>query len=328
MRNLRRLGTLMMVFTMIFILSACNKNDDELVLITTEAVEKTTEVATTEEVTTETVKTTEELTDKEKNITYKDLYDANKGDILLAGGLSYGMNTTYYALGEESFTEYHFLGFDSQGIYSQVYENSDGYIEILDGANSYWYVMEEDELSILIYPEPLVAAAIIDSNHNSMMFDFSAGEDSTEIVQEVYKIDGKLKVETVYGDTAGVNYLMEYTLDDSWKVEEIFCYSMDGEKLAYSTVATADTYEVPSQVKNAMAMEQGYRTITIKYVDEETLDMMYYTPVDVPIKLSMVEYGAYSDEGCTQEWVELEVDENGVYKDVTIFMKKNTKEGE
>ena len=56
--------------------------------------------------------------------------------------------------------------------------------------------------------------------------------------------------------------------------------------------------------------------------------MMYYTPVDVPIKLSMVEYGAYSDEGCTQEWVELEVDENGVYKDVTIFMKKNTKEGE
>lgn len=323
MKIRHRFGTLIVMIFMMTMLGACNKNKDELVLVTTEAV--TTEA--TEELTTETsteeLVATEELTDREKSITYQEMYDANKGDMLLAGGESYSMNTIYYALGEETFSEYRFLGFDSQGMYSQVYEDSDGYIEILDAANSYWYIVKDNQLSILIYPEPLVAAAIIDSNHNSMIFGLLGGEDSTEIVQQVYKIDGKLMVETVYGNASGENFLMEYMLDDTWKVQEFICYNMDGEKLTYSTVSGGASYDMPAMVTEAQAMAEGYRTITVTYVEEDELDMIYYTPVDVPVELSMVEYVAYSDQGCTTMWSEAEPDENGVYKDVTIYMKKN-----
>ncbi len=326
MRRLRRLGIIIVAFSMMAMLCACGKDKDELVLVTTEAT--TTEATTTEEATTEAEVATEELSDKDKGITYEDMYDANRGDVLLSGGVSYGMNTIYYALGEETFSEYQFLGFDNQGMYAQVYENSDGDIEILDTANNYWYVFEENQLSVLIYPEPLVAAAIIESNHNAMIFGLNGSEDSTEIVQDVYRMDGKLMVETVYGDSSGINYLMQYTLDDSWKVQEFYCYSMDVELLSYSFVTGGVTYEVPELITQAQAMEQGYRTITITYVDSDEMDMTYYTPLDVPVKLSMVEYQAYSDQACTTIWSEVEPNEDGVYMDVTIYMKKNTKEGE
>lgn len=326
MKKLHRLSLALVAVLLMTVVSACGKKEDELVLVTTEATTTETTQITTEAVTTEAA--TEELTDKEKGITYQDMYDANKGDALLAGGTNYSMNTIYYANGQETFSEYHFLGFDNQGMYSQVYEDSDGYVEILDAANGYWYVVKDNKPSLLIYPEPLVAAAIIDSNHNSMIFGFSGGEDSTEIVQEVYKVEGMLKVGTVYGSSSGTNYQMEYTLDDSWKVQEFNCYNMDGELLSYSFVTAGASYEVPAVVAEAMAMEQGYRTVTITYVDSDEMDMTYYTPLDVGIELSMMEYEAYSDQACTTVWVESEPDESGVYKDVTIYMKKNTKEGE
>ncbi len=325
MKRFQRFSIMVIAFTMMAGLVACNKKDDELVLVTTEAVTESTE---TTEVVTEEVTTTEELTDREKNITFQELYDANKGDTLLAGGISYSMDTVYYASGKETFSEYQFLGFDSRGMYSQAYEDSDDYVEILDAANNYWYVIEDNKLSVLIYPEPFVSAAIVDSNHNSMIFGLSGGQDGTEIVQDVYKADGKLMVETVYGNSEGVNYNMVYTLDDLWIVQEFDCYNMDGELISHSTVTEGAIYEVPAIVTQAMAMEQGYRTITVTYVDGEELDMMYYTPMDVPVVLSTIEYEAYSDQGCTVVWTESEPDENGVYKDVTIYMKKNTKEGE
>jgi len=74
-------------------------------------------------------------------------------------------------------------------------------------------------------------------------------------------------------------------------------------------------------------MEEGYRTINFTYVDGDQLDMTYYTAVDVPVELELIEYIAYSDEQCTTVWSEIEADENGVYKDVTIYMKKNSKDG-
>ena len=77
-------------------------------------------------------------------------------------------------------------------------------------------------------------------------------------------------------------------------------------------------------VTDAMAMEAGYRTINITYVDGDQLDMAYYTPLNVPVELSLIEYVAYSDQGCTTAWTEIEPDENGTYKDVTIYMKKNS----
>lgn len=328
MRRLKRLGIIIAAFSMMAMLGACGKDKDELVLVTTEATATTTEATTTEEATTEVVASTEEASNREKQITFQDLYDANKGDVLLSGGESYSLNTIYYALGEETFSEYEFLGFDGQGMYAQVYEDSDGSIELLDIANSYWYVFKENQLSVLIYPEPLVAAAIIESNHNAMIFGLNGSDGSTEIVQDVYRMDGKLMVETVYGDASGINYLMQYTLDDSWKVQEFNCYSMDGELLSYSFVTAGATYEVPEQISQAQAMEQGYRTITITYVDSDEMDMTYYTPVDIPVELSMIEYQAYSDQACTTTWSEVEPNEDGAYMDVTIYMKKNTKEGE
>ena len=74
--------------------------DDKLVMVTTES---STEVATTtEQLATQEDATTEEVvnkvpaTDEEAKITLQQIYDANKGDILLAGGKNYSLNTIYY----------------------------------------------------------------------------------------------------------------------------------------------------------------------------------------------------------------------------------------
>ncbi|MBE5953467.1 MAG: hypothetical protein E7257_04845 [Lachnospiraceae bacterium] len=323
MRRLKRIGLTIVMVACATALVACGKKD-ELVLVTTESTVSTTEATT--EVTTEA--TTEELTEMEKRITYQDMYDANKGDVLLSGGENYSMNTIYYANGEETFSEYQFLGFDSKGMYAQVYEDSDGYVKVLDAANNYWYQIKDNQLSILLYPEPLVAAAIVDSNHNSMVFGLSGGADSTEVVEEVYKQDGMLMVKTVYSGASGEKYFMEYTLDDGFKVQKFDCYNQAGEKLSYSFVTAGASYDIPEDITEAMAMEQGYRTISITYVDGDQFDMPYYTPLNVPVEISTLEYEAYSNEACTVPWSEVAPDEAGVYKDVTIYMKKNTKEGE
>lgn len=323
MKKIRRLGTLMVSILVMMTLGACNKNKDELVLVTTESTtmtEATTE-ASTEELITEVA--TEEAQGAENSISFEDMYDCNKGDTLLAGGESYGVNTIYYSGEEESYSEYEFLGFDNTGMYAQVYENSDGRVEVLDVANSYWYVFEENQLSVLIYPEPLVAAAIIDSNHNSMIFGLSGREDGTEVVENVYRREGKLIVETVYNDASGENYMLEYTLNDDWIVEEFYCYDSSKRKMSYSLVTAGDTYEIPDLITEAQAMVDGYRTITFTYVNEDQIDMTYYTPLNVPIELSLMEYVAYSDQECTVEWALDEPGEDGVYKDVTIYLKKN-----
>ena len=58
-------------------------------------------------------------------------------------------------------------------------------------------------------------------------------------------------------------------------------------------------------------------------MNEDQIDMTYYTPLNVPIELSLMEYVAYSDQECTVEWALDEPGEDGVYKDVTIYLKKN-----
>jgi len=310
---------------MLGLLTACDKKEDELVLVTTEAVAtEATQEVTTEEITEE---LTEEATGGDKSISYQDMYDANKGDVLLASGESYSINTIFYSNGKESYSEFQFLGFDDRGMYTQIYEDSDGYVEILDAANNYWYVVKDNKLSVLIYPEPLAAAAIIDSNHNSMIFELSGREEGTETVEAVYRKDGKLCVDTVYGETKSDQLKMKYILQDNWIVQEYGCYDIKGELLSYAKVTQGATYDIPKIVADAMAMEEGYRTINFTYVDGDQLDMTYYTAVDVPVELELIEYIAYSDEQCTTVWSEIEADENGVYKDVTIYMKKNSKDG-
>lgn len=328
MKKIHRIGTLITALILAMSLGACNKEDDKLVLVTTESKGTTdTELSTTESVTTES-QVTEEISDRDKGITYQDMYEANRGDVLLSGGTSYGMNTIYYSGDKEVYSEYQFLGFDAQGMYAQVYEDSEGRVEILDAANNYWYVVDGNQLSVLIYPEPYVASAIVDSKHNAFIFTLSAGEDATEIVENVYRENGKLVVETVFGNSEGENYQMEYILDDDWGVEEYYCYNMDQEKISHSIVTAGDTYEVPEVITEAQAMTDGYRTITVTYMDSDEMDMVYYAPVDIPVEISLMDYVAYSDAACTTVWAEAEPDENGIYKDVTIYMKEDAKEGE
>ena len=325
MKNTHRYGLTLVIVCLMTMLGACQKKEDELVLVTTEAT--TTEavaVTTTEAVVDEDA--TEEAIGRENSMSFEDLYQCNKGDALLAGGVSYGMNTIYYSGDEEKYSEYQFLGFDDAGMYAQVYEDSNGRVEILDAANSYWYVIEDNQLSVLLYPEPLVAAAIIDSNHNSMIFGLASTNGSAEVVTDVYRKSGKLMVETEYSNVSGEGYMLEYTLDDSWKVEEFYCYDKEGGKVSYSLVTAGATYEIPEMVTEAMAMEEGYRTVSIVYVDGDQMDISYYTPQKVPVQLSTLEYVAYSDQACSAAWNEIEPDENGVYKDVTIYMKKSSVE--
>lgn len=301
------------------VLTACgNDKDDELILIPVTTTEATTTEATTTE---DPGPSTEEASEKDKAITIQQLRDANRGDILLAGGVSYGMETIYYSGDKEVYSEYNFLGFDNEGMYAQVYEDSDGYVKLLDMANNYWYVVDENQLSILIYPEQLVGAAIIDSNHNDMVFSFTDSNAGTELVQTVYMREGVLVVETLYGSSTGENYYLEYTLDDNWMVQDYYCYDKAGNKISYSKVLPGESYQVPDMVTEAKAMEAGYRTVNVTFADGAQLDSTYYTPLNVPIDISTIEYMAYSDVSCTTPWKEVEPDETGVYKDVTIYMK-------
>ena len=305
---------------MMMTLGACNKKDDELVLVTTETLTTETTALTTEEVTTE--ESTESARGSENSISFEDLYECNKGDNLLADGTSYSINTIYYSGEDEIYSEYKFLGFDDQGMYAQVYEDSDKHVEILDPANNYWYRVKDNKVSILLYPEQLVAAAIIESNHNSMILGLSGQKGSSETVVDRYRKDGKLVIETEYSNEAGDKYTLKYILSDDWKVEEYYCFDMEGTKISHSRVTKGVTYDIPEEITTAQAMEDGYRTINVIYVEGEQIDLPFYTPLDIPVELGLIEYEAYSDEACTTLWKEVEPDENGVYMDVTIYMKK------
>ena len=100
MRKSHRLSLIALSIFLMIAISACGKKEDDLVLVTTEATATETTQSTTEATTAEAA--TEELSEKEKGITYQDMLEANKGDVLLAGGVSYSMNTIFYANGEES----------------------------------------------------------------------------------------------------------------------------------------------------------------------------------------------------------------------------------
>ena len=101
-------------------LTACGK-EDKLVLVTTEAAASQSDATTTEDIladireeaenTTEEEKKREPASEEDKKVTMEAIYDANKGDTLLAGGNNYSLNTIYYSDGVEVYSEYQFLGF-------------------------------------------------------------------------------------------------------------------------------------------------------------------------------------------------------------------------
>ena len=116
-------------------LTACGK-EDKRVLVTTEAAASQSDATTTEDIladireeaenTTEEEKKREPASEEDKKVTMEAIYDANKGDTLLAGGNNYSLNTIYYSDGVEVYSEYQFLGFAEDGTYLQAYEDSNG----------------------------------------------------------------------------------------------------------------------------------------------------------------------------------------------------------
>ena len=92
---------------------ACGK-EDKLVLVTTEAAASQSDATTTEDIladireeaenTTEEEKKREPASEEDKKVTMEAIYDANKGDTLLAGGNNYSLNTIYYSDGVEVYS--------------------------------------------------------------------------------------------------------------------------------------------------------------------------------------------------------------------------------
>jgi len=296
--------------------------DDKLVMVTTES---STEVATTtEQLATQEDATTEEVvnkvpaTDEEAKITLQQIYDANKGDILLAGGKNYSLNTIYYLNDEEVYSEYQFLGFDSSGNYLQVYEDSEGFVQLLDKYNGYWYMVENNELSCLIYPEPGTADTIINYNHNDLLM--SPPTESGEEIKEIYRADDELTVETTYkSDTE--EFVFKYILSDDLRILAYYTYDIQGTMISYSWVTDGAVYTIPEEITKMMNSE-NWRNVTVTFPNGDAVDNMFIVPAELPVKVRMVEYSAYSDAEFTTQWTISQVMETGLYGDETIYMKK------
>lgn len=326
MRNYKKIAVCSLTLAMTLALSACGKKE-KLVLVTTESAATQTDSGTTEDIladireeaehTTEEQPERKEASEKDKTVTLQDIYDANKGDTLLVGGENYSLNTIYYSDGVEQYSEYQFLGFAEDGSYLQAYEDSNGLVQVLDKEYGYWYLIDDDKVCYaLIYPEPGVADAIINANHNDMIISLTEAD---QTIKDIYRQDGNLVVETNYknGDD---QYVFQYILDDSYKVLEYYCYDANGEKVSYSWVTEGNDYVFPEEIATAHESMMT-RTVTFKILEGNGLESSYMVPVSKPVQLALLEYIAYSDEACTTVWEEM-VPENGVYEDEVIYLKR------
>ena len=329
--NKKRLNNLILficLFCFASCLTGCNDDDSELVLITTEKSEYEdivlpdsgdgTATAVEEPVTTETV-STEEASDAEKSITLEDLYYANRGDVLLSGGSGCSINTIYYSGGTEIYSEYSYLGFDESGNYIQAYEDSDGNLEILDGANQYWYVYEEGRIYTKIYPEEGAAGAMINYNHNELIVTAPSAE-SGEVISDVYRQEGKLVIETSYTNSLDEVYTYKYFVDDALLVQEIYCYDEYGEQISYAWVTKDAVYNMPEEIINIKSSGTT-RIVTLKYPDGSGFETLYEVSDTTPIKLEMYSSTAYIDESCATPWMGAQV--GGAFSDETIYIKLN-----
>lgn len=330
MKHLYKYITAAFLLVAVAMTAGCGK--DKLVMVTTEkgtnqstdTDAETTEsladqIAATAETTEEEV-IIEEPSEEENKITLDQLYDMNRGDMLLAGGVSYSLNTIYYANDAEVYSELQFLGFDENGNYLQVYEDSEGYVQILDKENLCWYVIEDNELSTLIYPEPGVADSIIEYNHNNMVFASCSDTDGVESINDIYRANGELTVEVKYEDETG-DYIYKYIIDSDLKVKAYTCYDSDGTKISYSWVTEDAKYTLPEIVEEARFMDIR-RNVTVAFPDGDGVESIYSVSSAYPLQMRMLEYSAYSDRECAIIWSEAEPMDNGFYEDETIYMKK------
>ena len=326
----KKIFVLVMVMALA-LLSGCKK-EEKLVLVTTEAHTATDAATddTTEDIladireeaesTTEAAPVREEASEEDKMITLEDIYNANKGDTILADGQNYTLNTIYYYAGVEQYSEYQFLGFTEEGTYLQAYEDSEGMVQVLDKEHGYWFLIDENIVYALIYPEPSVADAIINANHNDMIISLTEAD---QTIRDIYREDGDLVVETDYKNNS--EYIFKYILDDTYKVLEYYCYDTSGEKLTFSWVTKGGEYEFPEEISSAWESMMT-RTVTFKFPDSNGLETSYIVPMNKPVQLGLLEYGAYSDEDCTTIWEETPADSNGFYADETIYLKRSETE--
>lgn len=326
MRKSKLWAACVMAATMLA-LTACGK-EDKLVLVTTEATASQSDATTTEDIladireeaenTTEEQKKREEASEEDKKVTLEAIYDANKGDTLLAGGNNYSLNTIYYSDGVEVYSEYQFLGFAEDGTYLQAYEDSNGIVQVLDKEYGYWYLIDENKTCYaLLYPEPNVADAIINTNHNDMIISLTEAD---QTIKDIYREDGDLVVETNYKND-NASYVFKYILDANYKVLEYYCYDSNGEKVSYSWVTEGNSYAYPEAIETARA-STNMRTVTFRVMEGKGLENSYLIPADIPVQLALLEYKAYTDETCTTIWEET-VDDTGAYTDEVIYLKRD-----
>ncbi len=325
MRKICRYSFYVLLCLMVLCLCGCGR-EDELVLVTTEKnTEGMTEQdeATSDEANTvsdaEHGTVTESASGEEQKITLEDVQSANSGDALLSGGQGCSINTIYYSNGTEIYSEYRFLGFDENGSYIQVYENSVGDVEILDNYNQCWYEIQNNEIYTKICPENGVSARLIDYMHNHTIMSLS----DDEMLKNVYRESGKLVFETEYTDNAGERYTCKYYTADTLLIDEIYCYDASGGQVFYAWVTRGAVYSTPDEIQNILNGTAQTRTVQVSYPEGDGYSEMYLVPVSYPVTLELYQYDAYMDAGCTQLWTEDIRDAAGLYGDLEIFLRNN-----
>lgn len=326
---MKRIRYIFVAMVLIVLLTLCGCGKDEgVVMITTEDSDTTSVSADTsssdipavqiEDTTTEEVNR-EEATPEQKAITLEDIYIANSGDILLQGGTGYSVNTIYYSEGNEVYSEFQYLGFDEAGLYMQVYEDSEGYVEVLDSGNMCWYIVEDNQISTLIYPEEGMAAIMIDYSHNDMVMSDPAS--SGETISDVYKVNGALVVETISVSEFDEEYIYRYTLDENYRVLECSCY--EGEELISYFWTTENAVYNESEELASVRTGTEKRLVTVSFPDGSGIEYIYEVPREYPINIKLFGSTAYKDASYTSQWTEISPMSDGSYADENIFIKKN-----
>lgn len=326
MRIKKYLSTVMFLI-LITISSGCK--NDELVLVTTEStaaessedyldsqLSELQDGAGGEE---DVVKT--EATDEEKSITLAQLYNANKGDALLATTSGYSVNTIYYYEGTEVYSEFQFLGFNESGDYFQAYENSDGTLEVLDAKEECWYSYDpsDNAVKVLLYPEEGIYDLRVAYNHDEVIY--SPKSQAEESIKEIYRAGGELTIETSYKDANDNEYTFKYIIDENLRILSYECYDISGNMVTYAWTSIDMTYSVPEAISEYMDKDL-YRDITINHLDEDREPQIYKIAAELPVQLEFLENIPYLDEKMTSIWQVDESEDGETYLDIELYLKK------
>lgn len=311
----KKCGLALTLICALCMLVGCGK-DDKLKLVTTESrVEESTPLDATDTDAKE-KNNRQEASEEDKQVTLAQIDAANHGDVLLSSGYSYRLDTVYYEDGQE-YAESQFLGFDKDGTYLQASTDIEGVVSILDKANGYWYLVDGGNIRIHLYPEPNVADAIINVNHNDFIVSLS---ETNQSITDIYREDGNLVVETSYVSGEDT-FLFQYMLNDDLRVLEYRCLSQGGILLSKSVVVEDASFDIPKDIQEDQKLEE-YRTVEVRLPETDELVNSYYVPKNRNLALEMLEYFAYTDKECTIYWDGSPSDEEGGYTDEVIYLRK------